>query len=232
MTKPALSVALLLCAHPVLAQDNSQGQFEAFPGVRVDQAARTVEIDGRVPVLADDPEAPNLYLELIACTPGTKEHESLVVTDATPSQVHAALLMIGLEPGTPARWRQENRRVIAEAPTGDTLSVEFVVSGDDGSVRTYTPSDWVVNADTRRPWPAGDFVFAGSLILARGGTEYYEADNAGTLIGLTSFGTETVAWPKVISPEADVDAPEWIANARTVPDVDTPVTIVLRAVGE
>jgi len=233
MPTAAASVAIALCAQPAPPADaQPDGAFEAFPHVRVDREARTVEFDGRVPILVDDPEAPKLYLELIACTPNTKEHESLVVTPARPSHIHAALLMIGLEPGAPARWVQEDRRLRAIPPSGDPLTVEFLVPDGSGGERRFTPSQWVINADTRAPWPLGSFVFSGSLMLERGGTEHYEADNAGTLLGLTSFGTETIAWPNPISPESDIDEPEWIANPRTVPGVDTPVTVVLRAVGE
>ena len=45
------------------------------------------------------------WLEQVACMVGTREHESLVVVEAKPSEVHAALLLLGLEPGTPKAGR-------------------------------------------------------------------------------------------------------------------------------
>ena len=44
------------------------------------------------------------YLEQVACTPGTRGYESLVIAFARPSHIHAALLLLGLEPGKPGRW--------------------------------------------------------------------------------------------------------------------------------
>lgn len=202
---------------------------EAFEHIVIDGRSRTVEIAGRVPIRLDDPRAPRVYLELIACTPDTKEHEVLVVTPARASHVHAALLAIGLNPGTPATWRNEGDRVVPVPPTGDRVRIELLYTDAQGRQVSDSPSRWIVNASTGEPWPEGDWVFSGSLMKTRQGREVYEADGAGTLIGLTSFGTEVVAWPGVISPDSQVDDPEWIADARHVPPMDTKVTIRLRA---
>ena len=40
-------------------------------------------------------------LELVVCTKNSKEHESIVVMNARPLQVHTALLLLGARPGTP-----------------------------------------------------------------------------------------------------------------------------------
>ena len=93
----------------------------------------------------------------------------------------------------------------------------------------HTPSQWIVHAITREPWPAGDWLFAGSVFVKRQGEERYDADWSGTLIGLASFGTEVLAWKSVISPEAAVDEPVWIANPQTVPPVNTPIVVRLTA---
>ncbi|MFW5653036.1 MAG: YdjY domain-containing protein, partial [Planctomycetota bacterium] len=44
------------------------------------------------------------WLEQIACSPGTRTHESIVIALARPSHIHAALLLLGLEPGQPGAW--------------------------------------------------------------------------------------------------------------------------------
>jgi len=41
-------------------------------------------------------------LELIVCTKGTKEHESIIMIEAKPSHIHTALLLLGAVPGNPA----------------------------------------------------------------------------------------------------------------------------------
>ena len=218
-------MASLGAGTPVHASDDA----ELFPNIHVNVQERYIELDGHVPIRLDDPDAPLVYLELVACTPNTKEHEVLVVTPARPSQVHAALLMIGLKPGKPAFWTQENGSVIAHAPQGDPVKVELLWQDDDGNQIQSSPANWIVSAQSHKPWPEGQWVFAGSIMNNHGGHEFYEADGSGTLIGLTSFGSEVIAWQRVISPDSQTDEPEWIANAEHVPPVDTAVTIRISA---
>lgn len=230
------TVGMIICtlaASMLFAQAAPEaGPKALFPGVRVDIDARVVEIDGKVPIRLDDPRAPRVYLELIACIPDTKEHEVLVVTAVKPSHVHAALLAIGLNPGKPATWRDEGNTVVPVAPEGDAVTLEFVYTDREGKAVVDSPSKWILNAKTNEPWPAGNWVFAGSLMKVRQGKEVYEADGAGTVIGLTSFGTEVLAWPVVVSPDSQIAPPEWIADAKHVPPMDTVVTIRMRAVAK
>jgi hypothetical protein len=199
-----------------------------FPSVRVDAAARVVEFDGIVPIDAFDPDAPLVYLELVACTPDTREHESLVMTQADAAHVHAALLLIGLEPGTPGSWAWDGKDLRAIAPTGPELEVRLVTKGVDGAEVSAPPQAWIVSARDRRRFDSagtGAWLFSGSMVRTRQGREVYEAQGAGTLIGLTTFGSETIAWREVISPEAAVSEPEWIADKAVVPKMGTPVTV-------
>lgn len=205
------------------------GAREMFPNVLVDAQARTVEFEGHVPIRLDDPRAPRVYLEQIVCTPDTKEHESLVVASVKPSHVHAALLALGYQPGTPATWRDEGNKVIPEAPRGDGLGVQFIYVDASGATRTETPAQWIASATNGSAWPSGPFVFAGSRMRTIQGREVYDADASGTLIGLTSFGSEVVAWPAVISPDSQVQEPEWIARVGAVPPMNTKVRVRLIA---
>jgi hypothetical protein len=46
-------------------------------------------------------------LEMFACPKYTKEHESVVAINALSSHVHQALLLLGVEPGSPVVWDPE-----------------------------------------------------------------------------------------------------------------------------
>ena len=72
------------------------------------------------------------------------------------------------------------------------------------------------------------WVFAGSVIATRQGREVYDADGAGTLIGLCTFGSEVIAWHDTFSPEAAVDEPVWIADPKKVPAPGTAVVVRIR----
>lgn len=220
------------------------GPREVLPGVRLDLSARTVEFDGVVPIDAHDPDAPNAYLELMVCTADTREHESLVVTRVKAAHVHASLLMLGLSPGAPGLVEFDDRGPIVTQPSGPSVSVRVRWTTPDGAARTCDLHEWVVSArDGRRfgaPGPdqpgvrlPGGFCFAGSRSVRRLDqttgrmVDAYEGDGAGTLVGLCTFGSETIAWRQVISPDAGAQEPEWIADRRIVPRAGTPVTIVI-----
>ncbi len=199
---------------------------EVFPGVRVDAATKTIEFDGTVPIDCHNERTPVVYLELIACTPDTKEHEALVVTRTKPSNIHAAMLLIGLEPGKPGVWTWEDKKITATAPTGGRVRITFIVNGKESS-----PADWIVNQRDHRTLaqhsPKEGFVFSGSNTVNRRGQDRYQADAEGSLIGLTCFSNETISWTQMYNPDSGVEEPQWIANADAVPAMGTPVTVRL-----
>jgi hypothetical protein len=208
---------------------------ELFPSVRADITGRLIELDGIVPINCHDPATPDVYLELMVCSPDTREHESLVMTRAKPSHLHAALLAIGLKPGQPGSWKVEAGKLVPLPPTGDPLAITASYRATDGSEVTCPIADWVITAETHQPFVPRDafaprWLFAGSVFVTRRGNEVYDADGAGTVIGLTTFGSEVVAWRDTISPEASIDTPDWIADAKKVPPAGTPVIVRIRPV--
>ncbi|MFG0259307.1 MAG: YdjY domain-containing protein [Phycisphaerales bacterium JB041] len=202
---------------------------EILPGVRVNEELRTLEFDAEVAIDCHHPETPDVYLEVICCTPDTREHESLVVTTVAPSSIHAALLALGGEPGRPGGWRREGDTVLPVVPEGDRVRVWFITRDADGVLTLDTPAGWIVHRETRRPLTStgleSGWVFAGSRMREYRGREVYDADGTGQLIGLHTFGSETIAWTRVESPEASVQEPLWLADRDVVPAIGTPVTV-------
>jgi len=156
------------------------------------------------------------------------------MVDAKPSQVHAALLLIGLEPGRPGSFKWENESLVPIAPTGDTVTVSIVHRNEDGVDVETDAAAWIRHAETGNTLGTGldqppGWVFAGSAFVKKAGREMYDADGAGTLIGLATFGSETVAFTQMISPEASLEEPVWVAASGAIPKFDTPVIVRLRA---
>lgn len=205
----------------------ARGLREVFPHVYVDTDAKVVEVAGTVPIVADDGAGRVVYLELIACRRDSKEHEALVVTDALASHIHAGLLLIGLEPGRPGVWKWEGQKLTSEPPTGARVSVELVYTGAAGEVVDPAWS-WVKNRRTGETLEETAWVFAGSRLVQFDGREVYDADGTGVLIGLTTFGSEVVAWPTMISPDSEIESPVWIADPAKTPKVDTAVRIRIK----
>ena len=211
---------------------------EVLPGVRAHPAEGWVEFDGFVPIVTDreDPNdaEPEVLLELIVTSRGGgRDHESLVLTDARPSHVHAALLLLGIEAGEPGRWREretESGAVEAdpEPPTGPRLGVELRwVDPETGEGRRERPGAWVRHHETGEPLPERAFVFAGSQFVRRQGQERYDADFTGTLVGLAQFGSEVVAWSEPYHHDQALQEPIWFANNRAVPPFGKAVTVRL-----
>lgn len=202
---------------------------EVFPGVFLDETTKTIELPGKIPIINKAADNTVVFLEQLVCTPNTKEHEVLVVVTARPSHVHAALLLLGLEPGKPADWKAEGTKLIPIPPSGPELEIEFVYNDEQGVEHTAKPTDWVINFKNREEHLPERFpVFAGSAIrkLANGRERYY-ADSEGTLIGLATFGTEVIAWPEVFLHESSQHEPEWIANPE-MPPLNTEVRVRIR----
>lgn len=230
LTLAALAAALPVgCASPDRAEPLQLR--EVFPHVRVDARARVVELDGEVPI---DAAGSRTFLEVLVCTPGSREHETLVMTPAKPSHVHAALLLAGLASGTPGGWRWDQRRLTPIDPTGDPVRVRFLTTGQNGREQTHDPAAWVRSVETDQllsesGFATPHFVFAGSFLRPEGRRDVYAADIEGTIVGLATFGHEVVAWRDVFSPEAAVEPPQWIADPARVPPAGTPVRIRLDA---
>lgn len=186
-------------------------------GLRLNRAPRTVEFDATIAIDAHNPRSPEVYLELIACAPDTREHESLVVTTVRPSLIHAALLAIDATPGKPGQLATDTK------PRGDPILVTII--NPDGT--TADPREWITDAPTHQRRPAAGFVFAGSRQARPNATIAYDADGTGVIIGLTTFGSEVIAHLELINPAADIDEPIWIANPAAVPPANTPVRVRL-----
>jgi hypothetical protein len=174
------------------------------------------------------------FLEQIACSPHTREHESLVVTKVRPSEVHAALLLAGLKSGSPGRWIYETDSYSVVAPTGDAIDVIVRYADAQGKTTEEPIQNWMreVTKTGFLPFPHGVWVFGGSRFESNpefmGPGEHYVADMTGSIVGLVTFGDEVVGFARVMPDSADVSEPMWEVDPQSVPPIGTPVTLILR----
>jgi len=220
-----------------------------FPGLTIDRKRHLVDLEATI-CLDRGP------LELIACTKGTKEHESIVTVKAKPRLVHLGLLLIGVKNGKPAmRVRVEAEgsppRWVDVPPSGDPIGVSLVFKNKDGKTVERPIGDFVVrtggrsidagakssNGATgkasrserakRESGFPGIFLFAGShVVQGKDGKGQYMADRQGNVISISTFGDEVVCLPG--SNSKDNGDLAWEANSKTLPKVGTRVTLRLR----
>lgn len=175
-------------------------------------------------------------LEQVACSPQTREHESLVVVKAEASQVHAALLLADFEPGSPGVWTYDEGVFGTVDPTGELLDVAVRYLDASGRSVEHPVGHWIRRFGAAGPiaelFPAEPWVFGGSKLVPNpqfmGPGEHYVADMTGSIIGLVTFGDEVVGFWRVFADQESVQAPIWEVNPETVPPPRTEVTLVLR----
>lgn len=191
-------------------------------GIKVDREAGHIDLDAKV-VLRD-----GQWLELLACTPGTREHESILTVAARPRDIHLALILLGLEPGSPLKWeRLENREVKVHPPTGPKVNVTLHYEEDDEN-KTVDANQWIVNQQDGTVMQGNTWLFAGSRFETFDDRQVYMADPNGSVLSLVNFGDDVLARNTKVTRDNDEKA--WNANTPVIPEVGTEVTIRLKPV--
>lgn len=181
----------------------------------LDPARRQVIVGGVV-VLADGP------IEVFACPERTKEHEAVVATRCPARFLHAGLLAIGLEPGSPVSFHPEYA-----AARGPAVAIRVRWSDAAGKAQESDAREWVRNTKTGRQLDA-EWVFAGSGFWRdpADGVEHYQADG-GDMICVSNFPTALLDLP-LESSESN-ESLLFEAFAGRVPARGTDVELVLSA---
>lgn len=211
---PGMPVAAQIAASRPSSAPASRpaGPVQFQPGIRIDWDAREVLVEGQV-ILREG------AIELFACSPRTREHESILLVAARPMHIFQAMGLIGLTPGHPPRVDIE--REIFEGARGEPVEV-LVRYTFEGKSREEPIERWMQRADGS-PLPLQDWVFAGGLTNEEG---RYVTDNEGTVVAVVDFATSLVALPQRHSDRNDE---LWLAPAtQNIPPLKTPVTLVLR----
>lgn len=211
-----------------------------LPGLVIDFERQCVDLEATV--CLDEG-----FLELVACTRGSKEHESIVAVAASPLHIHTALLLLGANNGNPAMRKQvgeEATRWVDVLPSGDPIDVYFVVKNSDGNKLQRPVSDFITRSqgapdesdvDDHRQANEADkdnkfpqtFLFAGSHLHDSGkGPRQYLADLSGHVISIATFGDALLCLPGVQSHANGALA--WRVNPKHLPKVGTNITLRLR----
>lgn len=224
MPSAAVTVAFL-AAWPVLpfaagepqATQPHENAVAFQPGVAINWGRRQVEVAATV-ILREGP------IELLACSPRIREHESIVRIEARPYHVYQALGLIGVTPGHPVRWDETAEKLIPA--TGEAVEV-LIRYQRAGSPVTVSAWDWLAGAaagplELRQPW-----VFAGSLTGEDGS---FGADFEGTVVAVVDFPTALLALGELHTSD---NAELWLVpNTQNIPPEGTRCTLLLRAASD
>jgi len=200
-----------------------------LPGMTVNVAERYIDIAATL--CLDEG-----LLELVACTKGTKEHESIVAVEASPLHIHTALLVLGATNGQPAMRQPRDpphAGWVDIPPSGDPIEVFLVLPDTDGQPVEHTVSSYVAPAGSDEAAGSGEggfpdaFLFAGSHLRDNGdGPRTYLADESGNVISIATFGDELLCLDGIHG--QGNDALLWQVNPEHLPPVGTKITLRLR----
>jgi len=186
--------------------------------LRVDLTKRRVSFDAEVCLRTG-------ALELLVCAAGTKEHESVLRTQAKASHVHAALLLLGLTPGKPAEWVMVDGDHVGRTlpPRGAGLKI---------SLRWQTPKGKTVEVDASKflavqnqpAQPLQEWVFVGSDVFPDG---RYWADSEGEIICVANFASAVIDVPFQNPNKQAQQAMAFTANTGEIPPAGTSVEVII-----
>lgn len=220
-TQPKLVLlALTSCVLNAFAQvpTSQPGELVRFPAVTVDRAAHQVRIECEALVI----DAP---LEFLCVTRGGPEHESVLRTAAKPSHIHAGLLMLGLEPGSPMTYSEAKKTW--SPPYGPPVRVSVEFKNAAGEVVKLPAARLMRHVRSHAAMKDMSWIFAGSHQRADGA---YLADLTGYVVSLVNFEHTLIDVPQLVS--SSNETLEWETNPDLGLKRGDAVTMILEPLGE
>ena len=206
--------ALLLIAS--IARADDAPKTGKLPHIEFD--ARTKQV--RVECEMLDCNAP---LEFFCCVKGTNDYEAMIRSEVKPSNLHLALLAVGLKPGQPLKYSESAQKWLPPQGPPVQISMEYQKDGKTISTPAWK---WMRDAKTKKPAPPFSWVFAGSRVLPDG---KYAADITGYLVSIVNFDLTILDVPQLAS--SSNETLEWERNPDVTPKVGAKVTMILEPVG-
>lgn len=220
----ALTVPVMSCAaqdRPALPPPATKPAGESavgkFPFLEVDARAKQVRVECES-LGVDNP------LEFFLCLAGTVEHEAVLRSKVRPSHLHAALLMLGLEPGEPVRFSESANKWLPPHGPPLQISVQFEKDGKQVTLPAYR---LMRDMKTKREMPPMTWIFAGSRMMPG---DVYAADRTGYIVSVVNFDFTVIDIPALASNANETL--HWQANLDLLPPKGTKVTMIVEPAGQ
>jgi hypothetical protein len=208
------------------AQQTNPGLFAADSGVRLLVDEKKVELDGFICITKG-------LLELVACTRGGKDHESLVVLKCEAQDMHLALVSLGLKDGSSHGGTGPKKFGDATIPAGDRVVITISWTGKDGKKVEMRAEDCVKNVRDDRTMEKVGWVFWGSMYVDE--YDYDTGEVTGRKLYLASRNKTVIATyhdPTSILDNPLLDGGDhgvYYSNEAVLPEPGTPCVVTLKA---
>lgn len=167
-------------------------------------------------------------LEYLIVTPLGSTHESLLVTDAPPTDIQFAMLLLGAKGSginTPAADQapppQIDAKYLKTAPrlVGDDIliRVKWKAGGEE---KAASVEDWLINLQTKKTVNRGPWIYNGSMFS----NGHFLAQTEGSVGALVTNPAALINNPR----KGNDDDQIWEVNEKAVPPVNTPVQIIIQ----
>jgi hypothetical protein len=203
-------------AKPQAAARAAEGKVGKLPHVEFDVKQRQV----RVECESLGVETP---LEFFCVKTGGSEHESVLRTPAKPSDIHTALLAIGLQPGRPVQYSEALNKWLPPQGPPLHISIQWEKDGRTVSVPAYR---CMRNLRTKEEMKPVNWVFCGSRVMEDG---EFAADVTGYVVSVVNFDLTLIDLPEVASNSNELL--EWERNPDVAPPAKTKVTMLIQPAG-
>jgi hypothetical protein len=221
----ALLLAALWCVASEAQQDKAPTTRPATGPAKVGKVPH-LEFDLKAKQIRVEAETlgVDMPLEFFAVVYNGPEHEAVIRSKVKPSDLHTALLAVGLQPGAPVSYSKSLEKWIP--PHGPPLQIHMEYE-KDGKKISEPANRWMRNLKTKKPMPTTTWIFAGSRVMNDG---KYAADATGYLVSVVNFDMTVIDIPDIAS--ASNETLEWERNPDTVPPAGTKVTMVIEPAGK
>lgn len=154
-------------------------------------------------------------IELLACAPGGKVHESVLVIDVVPYHLQVSLLLLGLNYGGGVSFQGD-----PSIPKGDSVEVFVKWKDKEDNMQFYRGEDLVFNLKDSSVMKKTHWVFTGSKVI----DGLFVADAEKSLI--TTFHDPFTILDNP-SPDGAYDD-FFIVNEKIVPPKGTKVEVIIK----
>jgi len=210
-------------------------EFES-EGITVDLARKRVSVKGAI---IRDKESRRYPIEYVVVTEGGNTHEAMILIRATPSNLNAALLSIGLEAGTSVIYRKKDPPPPQEEvesgktspyevipPAGTIMKIYVTYEGWEENKHRLL-EDLILNLRTRESLERVGWVYVGSrfakVLLGRERTLQYMADMERNIAALYLTGYGNAIFD--VNTLDGTDDSLFDVNPETAPPMGAPVTL-------
>ena len=162
-------------------------------------------------------------LEFFCVRVGGSEHESVLRTPAKPSDIHIALIAIGLKPGRPVQYSESLNKWLPPQGPPLHITLEWEKDGKTVSIPAYR---CMRNLKTKAEMKPLNWVYCGSREMEDG---EFAADVTGYVVSVVNFDLTLIDMPELASNSSELL--EWQRNPDVAPPAKTKVTMVIQPAG-